>query len=135
LPRALPSRLQKTNILAIGGWLVGPREPSFFVPAPLLPRHGNRRANASRFSSGSREPSHGAGAPRRVVQVVRTGKLLARFALRGKARLHSGNRLRHNPSLERTHSGVAYKPAVWLFQHVHTPGLHATPPRSAQLER
>jgi hypothetical protein len=40
-----------------------------------------------------------------------------------------------NPSLEPTSSGAARKPAVWLLEHLHTSGLRAAPPGSAQLER
>ena len=40
-----------------------------------------------------------------------------------------------NPSLEPTSSGTARKPAVWLLEHLHTPGLRAVPAGSAQLER
>ena len=43
--------------------------------------------------------------------------------------------LRPNPSLEPTSSGTARKPAVWLLKHLHTSGLRAAPPGSAQLER
>jgi hypothetical protein len=43
--------------------------------------------------------------------------------------------LRPNPSLEPTSSGTARKPAVWLLEHLHTSGLRAAPPGSAQLER
>jgi hypothetical protein len=49
--------------------------------------------------------------------------------------LASYRRPGHNPSVERTSSGMACKPAVCHSNHRHTSGLHATPPGSAHLER
>jgi hypothetical protein len=47
----------------------------------------------------------------------------------------SGTKLRPNPSLERTSSGVPRKPAVLQLVYPRTSGLRGTPPGSAQLER
>jgi hypothetical protein len=44
-------------------------------------------------------------------------------------------RVRPNPSLERTSSGLPRKPAVLQLVYPRTSGLRSTPAGSAQLER
>jgi hypothetical protein len=90
-----------------------------------------RRARRSREEVGFWPTPQGGG---RVVLPQLRGLRLASSGP-GNYELAAWHASRHNPSVERTSSGMPPKPAVWLFQHLHTPGLGATPPGSAHLER